>query len=65
MRVWHFVSGLFLLVPSLGRQDNRATKSLGEDKGKTRHLKGHVKFDCKLDGGKGHVRGEATFSHCH
>jgi len=34
-------------------------------KGKIRHLEGHVKFDCKHAGGKGRVRGEAVFSHCH
>jgi hypothetical protein len=33
-------------------------------KGKIRHVKGHVKFDCKTDGG-GHIKGEATFSDCH
>jgi len=33
--------------------------------GEIRHLNGHVKFDCKVSDGKGHVTGEATFSHCH
>ena len=33
-------------------------------KGKIRHLDGHVKFDCAVEG-KGHVTGEATFSQCH
>lgn len=33
-------------------------------KGNIRHVNGHVKFDCAADG-KGHVTGEATFSHCH
>jgi hypothetical protein len=33
--------------------------------GKIRHLDGHVKFDCTASGGKGHVSGEASFSHCH
>ena len=39
--------------------------STGTAKGRIRHLSGHVKFDCKHTGGKGHVSGEATFSHCH
>lgn len=34
-------------------------------KGKIRHLNGQVKFDCKHSQGKGHVTGDATFSHCH
>jgi hypothetical protein len=34
-------------------------------KGNIRHLNGHVKFDCKLSEGKGHVTGEATFTSCH
>jgi len=34
-------------------------------KGKIRHVNGHVTFDCSDSGGKGHVSGEATFSHCH
>lgn len=33
-------------------------------KGMIRHLKGHVKFDCPVEG-KGHVTGEATFAGCH
>jgi hypothetical protein len=33
--------------------------------GKIRHLNGHVKFDCTLSEGKGHVTGEATFTGCH
>lgn len=33
--------------------------------GEIRHLNGHVKFDCKVSDGKGHVTGEATFAHCH
>jgi hypothetical protein len=33
--------------------------------GNVQHLKGHLKFDCTNSGGKGHVSGEATFSHCH
>jgi hypothetical protein len=33
-------------------------------KGKIRHVKGHVKFDCAYED-KGHVTGEATFVGCH
>jgi hypothetical protein len=34
-------------------------------KGNVAHLNGHVKFDCAASGGKGHVSGEAIFTHCH
>jgi hypothetical protein len=33
--------------------------------GYIRHVEGHMKFDCPNTHGKGHVTGEATFSHCH
>jgi hypothetical protein len=34
-------------------------------KGNVTHLNGHVKIDCAASGGKGHVSGEAIFTHCH